>query len=217
MPSGGGRLRATLRRAQGLGKAWPMPQAGGWLGMEAGTLIASAGLLLSALAVAYAGWQAHLERKLRTLEFVAGAFNELTDLEARDELQRLANSGQDVLTFIGGDEMKERRLREYSYVLNRIGGGVKTGALSRRTLYEIWDPQGFIDQWRLLAPLVRQSRRQGGDATAKSCACFEWMATKECVRWLRKYPRGMPHLMQAPSPLPSTPQAQAAQGPRSSP
>lgn len=92
--------------------------------------------------------------KLKSLTFAMQQFENLDAIGSRLLLLELSRSGKDIIEFIDSDMVKEQKLKQYIYVLNRIGAGVNHGALDKEVIFSLWSKNWFQNLWNIFKPLV---------------------------------------------------------------
>ena len=126
--------------------------------------------------------------KTRTLDYVTSQFDRLATLGAREELRTMGDQG--ILTYTAGDQGKTQKLLEYVYTLNRVGAGIRKGALSEDVIFNIWAPVWFEGHWRRFEPLITQEKARRGVEASGAYVFFEWLAKEKCPKVRGKYPEG---------------------------
>jgi hypothetical protein len=155
--------------------------------MEAAWIIPTIGLIFTAISVWFVGRQISLDRKIRTLDYVTNQFDRLAQLGAREELRAMEE--QDILTYTAGDHRKTQKLLEYVYTFNRIGAGIRKGALSEDVIFNIWTPKWFEGHWKRFEPLIIQEKTRRGEEASDAYRFFEWLAKEKCPKVRGKYPQ----------------------------
>lgn len=99
--------------------------------------------------------------KLQTLTYVTDLLNHIAILGARTEMRKMGDTP--ILKYVEKDPEKTQLFLEYVYVGNRVGSGVISGILDKKTIFDTWKPYWWANLWKKLEPLVKQERKRRND------------------------------------------------------